>query len=112
MRRTTQMPDAIAADPRRSQSLSIEWTGDGLIGRIEIGGRLWCAVEWSEKRQAWCIEDAEGKCLRHAVSIHGQAAAKHDAVALAFEMIRDGRMPSAEKAKAATLAGREKRRKQ
>jgi hypothetical protein len=38
--------------------------------------------QWSEKRGVWCIEDIEGKCLRHASSIHGQAAAKEEAVHL------------------------------
>jgi hypothetical protein len=63
------------------------------VGRLIIDGELWAAVEWSEKRQAWCIEDAEGRCLRHQAHIRGQAAAKDAAIALAEAMIRDGRMP-------------------
>jgi len=92
--------------------LEIAWTDDRLIGRIFIDDELWCAVEWSEKRQAWCIEDAEGRCLSHRAHVHGQAAAEDDAVALAFEMIRDGRMPSPEQARQTRQARLERRRLQ
>jgi hypothetical protein len=100
------------SDPRRHQPIKIQWNSDKLIGRVEIDGQLWCAVEWSDKRQAWCIEDAEGKCLTHSAHIHGQAAAKDDAVALAFDMVRDGRMPSPEQAAENFKARRERRRQQ
>ena len=80
-------------DPRRQKLVTIEWAYDK-VGRLIIDGELWAAVEWSEKRQAWCIEDAEGRCLRHQAHIRGQAAAKDAAIALAEAMIRDGRMPS------------------
>jgi hypothetical protein len=58
------------------------------------------SVEWSEKRQQWCIEDVEGRCLAHRASIHGMTASKGEAVALAEAMIRDGRMPSPKEARA------------
>jgi hypothetical protein len=59
-----------------------------------MAGVLWTAVEWSERRQAWCIEDAEGHCLRHRDHIHGNEADKDAAVMLATAMIHDGRMPT------------------
>jgi hypothetical protein len=59
-----------------------------------MDGVLWAAVEWSETRQAWCIEDVEGHCLRHRDHIHGKVADKDAAVMLATAMIRDGRMPT------------------
>jgi hypothetical protein len=99
------------SDPRQQQ-LQITWSRDKLIGRIEIGGALWCAVEWSEKQQAWCIEDAEGRCLTHRAHQHSKAAAKDEAVALAFAMIRDGRMPSPEEARQARKDRRERRQQQ
>jgi hypothetical protein len=84
-------------DPRRLKPITIAW--DGMIGRITIDGEHWGAVEWSEKRQAWCIEDVEGRCLRHYASIHGEDKNKDGAVALAEAMIRDGRMPTPEQAR-------------
>jgi hypothetical protein len=92
---------------RRALPVKIEWGEDAArIGRIIIGGEYWGAVEWSEKRQAWCIEDAEGRCLAHAESIHGQAPTKDEAIALARDMIRDGRLPSPEAARRCRLATR------
>jgi hypothetical protein len=85
-------------DPRRQRPIKVEWLSEE-IGRLSIGGIHWGAVEWSEKRQAWCIEDAEGRCLSHHSHVHGQAASKDAAVTLAREMIRDGRMPTPEEAK-------------
>jgi hypothetical protein len=52
----------------------------------------------TKKRQAWCIEDAAGECLRHLSSLQGTAPDKNAAVTLAEAMIRDGRMPSPEEA--------------
>jgi hypothetical protein len=95
---------------RRALPVKIEWSKDGAgVGRITVGSEYWGAVEWSERRQAWCIEDAEGRCLEHAESIHGQAPTKDEAVALALDMIRDGRLPSPEAAKAAEGTRREAR---
>jgi hypothetical protein len=84
-------------DPRRQKPVAIEW--DGMTGRLIIDDEFWGAIEWSDKRKAFCIEDAEGQCLRHKASIRGQAAAKDEAIALAQAMILDGRMPSPEEAK-------------
>lgn len=89
---------AMTIDPRRSREISIAWNDSNLIGRITVGGEYWAAVEWSQKRQCWCIEDAEGRCLTHQGSIQGTAASKGAAVTLAEEMIRDGRMPAPEEA--------------
>jgi hypothetical protein len=101
--------------PRKS-TIEIEWTKDGSIGRLTVGGELWAAVEWSEKRQAWCIEDSAGRCLRHHGHIHGREASKEAAVKLARAMIRDGRMPDPATAeanlRAEQKAGREKRERQ
>jgi hypothetical protein len=85
-----------AEDPRRQQPIKLHWVGQ--IGRLYIDDALWGAVEWSDKRKAWCIEDSEGRCLSHKTHIHGQGAAKEAAVALAEAMIRDGRMPTPEEA--------------
>jgi hypothetical protein len=62
-------------------------------------GEHWAAVEWSNKHQCWCIEDSTGACLAHQEAIQGAAASKDAAVALATEMIRDGRMPSPQEAR-------------
>jgi hypothetical protein len=86
-------------DPRRQEPISIKWLNRGLIGRLLVGGEFWGAVEWSPKRNAWCVEDACGRCLTHQASICGQAEARDAAVKLARTMIRDGRMPSPEEAK-------------
>ena len=88
----------MTADTRQSP-ISIVWTDDGLIGRLRIDGELWAAAEWSEKRQRWCIVDAEGQCLRHTASIRGAAESKEAAIALTEAMIRDGRMPTPKEAK-------------
>jgi hypothetical protein len=83
-------------DPRRRKPVAIRW--DGLIGRLYIDAESWGAVEWSDKRQAWCIEDAEGRCLSHHSHIHAEDKDKDGAVALAEAMIRDGRMPTPDEA--------------
>ena len=88
-------------DARQGDRLKIEWTGDGLIGRLTIGGEHWASVEWSEKRQRWCVEDSQGQCLKHTASIRGAAGrGKEEAVALAEAMVRDSRMPTPEQARA------------
>jgi len=86
-------------DPRRSRPIDIKWLKGGLIGQLSINGHLWGAIEWSGKRNAWCIEDACGRCLAHEPSICGQAAARDAAMRLARAMVRDGRMPSPEEAR-------------
>lgn len=84
---------------KRLRPPKITWSTDGNIGRVYIGDEYWAAVEWSEKQQCWCIEDAEGRWLSHRSHVHGKAAAKDEAVALAFDMIRDGRLPSPARAR-------------
>jgi hypothetical protein len=84
-------------DPRRRKPIKIRWSG--MIGELLIDGESWGAIEWSDKRKAWCIEDAEGECLKHAEHVRGQAAAKDAAIELAEAMIRDGRMPTPEQAR-------------
>jgi hypothetical protein len=100
----------------RHQSIAITWVRNGEIGQLTIGGEHWASVEWSEKRQQWCVEDAEGRCLTHTASIRGSAASKEEAVALAEAMIRDGRMPDPETARTEATerrrAAREKRKRQ
>lgn len=87
-------------DLRRQQPVTIEWQSQGRA-ELLISGQLWSEVEWSEKRQAWCIQDAEGRCLRHVASIHATTPDKEAATAIAEAMIRDGRMPSPEAARQA-----------
>lgn len=86
-------------DPRRERPISIKWVKRGLIGQLRVGGEFWGAIEWSETRDAWCVEDVEGRCLTHANHICGQAAARDAAIELAEAMIRDGRLPSPEEAR-------------
>jgi hypothetical protein len=86
-------------ETRRQQPITIRW--NGMIGTLFLDGVSWGAVEWSDKRKAWCIEDAEGRCLSHHSHIHGEDKDKDGAVALAEAMIRDGRMPLPEEAVAA-----------
>lgn len=83
-------------DPRRQRPITVERTG--IAEQLVIDGQLWAAVEWSETRLAFCIEDAAGRCLTHHASIHGQHTNKLEAVALAKAMILDGRMPTPEDA--------------
>jgi hypothetical protein len=108
----TFAPDIV--DPRRYKPIFIHW--NGLIGTLLIDSESWGAVEWSDKRQAWCIEDAEGRCLSHHSHIHGADKDKAGAVALAEAMIRDGRMPTPEDASKARMErlkrDRERREKQ
>jgi hypothetical protein len=84
----------------RAGKLTIAWQPSGLIGRVSLDGEHWASVEWSEKRQAWCIEDCEGRCLAHVDSIRATAESRWHAEALAEAMILDGRMPTPEQAKA------------
>jgi hypothetical protein len=104
-------------DPRRQRPVEVKWLGAAegprTLGRIEIDGEHWGNVEWSYKREAWRIEDVWGACLRHTDHIRGQEASQEAAVALAKEMIRDGRMPTPEEARAqfqAANAAREAKR--
>jgi hypothetical protein len=80
---------------------------------LTIGGELWAAVEWSATRKTWCIEDAAGHCLAHCEHIHGGDIDRPTAIALAKEMIVDGRIPTPEEANRQLAAEQaEKRRRQ
>jgi hypothetical protein len=48
-----------AADPQRLGKLSISWSTAGLVGHVSLDGEHWASVEWSEKRQRWCVEIAK-----------------------------------------------------
>ena len=99
----------------REGKISIAWSATG-IGSVSLDCVTFARVEWSEKRQRFCIEDSQGQCLRHVGSIKGMAVSKDEAVALATAMIRDGRMPSPEQARAEheerRRVAREKRQQQ
>jgi hypothetical protein len=94
-------------DPRRQRPVEIKWVGAAAgprtIGRIEIDGEHWGNVEWSYRREVWCIEDIWGGCLQHTDHIRGQEASRDAAVELAKEMIRDGRMPTLQEARATCI---------
>jgi len=83
-------------DPRRQRPIEVR--SDKIAEQLVIDGKLWAAVEWSETRLAFCIEDAAGRCLTHHASIRGQHTDRQKAIALARDMIRDGRMPTPEDA--------------
>src|SRR5882757_1077056 len=83
-------------DARRLNPIHVEWAGN--IGRITVDGVLW-ASNGAKKRQVWCVEDAEGRCLEHRDHVHGKEPDKNAAVVLATAMIRDGRLPTPEAAK-------------
>jgi len=84
----------------RAGAITISWSEVTGIGTVSLDGVAFAGVEWSKKRGHWCVEDAAGQCLRHVGSIKGQAASKDEAVALATEMVRDGRMPTPDQAHA------------
>jgi hypothetical protein len=90
-----------ADDPRRQQPVKIRWMEPGKTAHIMIDGHLWSEVEWSEKRNAWCIQDAKGRCLSHHSHIHAEDKDKAGALELAQAMIRDGRIPCPEDARRA-----------
>ena len=60
--------------------------------------QMWRPVASSQKHGVWCIEDAEGQCLKHTASIRGRAESRGEAIALAEQVIRNGTMPSPEEA--------------
>jgi hypothetical protein len=67
---------------------------------LTINAKLWACVEWSASRRRWCIQDASGRCLAHCDAIHGKDVDAQTAVRLAKAMIRDGRIPTPEDARA------------
>jgi hypothetical protein len=88
-----------AADIEAQRNLPVQVTWPGgmvskhAIGRITISSLLWANVEWSWKRECWCIEDCEGRCLLHEENLRGTEASAEAAEALATRMIREGSMP-------------------
>src|SRR5690348_89364 len=44
----------------RGRPIKLKWSGDQLSGQLLIENVLWAYVEWSEKRQEWCIEEQPG----------------------------------------------------
>ena len=79
----------------RNGPIKLKWQDRaGLAAELFINDALWAFVEWSEKRQQWCIEDSQGRCLTHAADLRGTADSKQGATELATAMIRDGRLPT------------------
>jgi len=89
----------VSDDVRRQGQVVVAFRGDAKVGTLVVADQIWGAVEWSEKHGVWCIEDAEGGCLSHVEAIHGEAASREEAVALAEQMVRDGTLPTPEEAK-------------
>ncbi len=57
-------------DPRRYGLIEVRrLSGD--VHHLTIDGELWSEVEWSPSRQAWCVQDAAGRCLTHVEHIVG-----------------------------------------
>jgi hypothetical protein len=81
--------------PRRHGVIEVHRRGPGIY-HLTIGGVMWAEVEWSASRQAWCIQDAGGQCLRHVESIHATVADPADAIRLAKRMIVSGEIPTPE----------------
>jgi len=77
---------------------------------LTINGELWCEIEWSATRQAWCVQDAAGRCLTHIEHIVDQNVDVQTAIRLAKRMIVDGRMPTPEEAKAQLEREQERKR--
>jgi hypothetical protein len=75
-----------------------------------IDGQMWSEVEWSDHRQAWCVQDAAGHCLLHVEHIVGQDIDPQAAIRLAKRMIIDGRMPTPEEARAQLKREQERKR--
>jgi hypothetical protein len=84
-------------DRRRYGVIEVERRGKYCYA-LTINGTLWSEVEWSNDRQAWCVQDAAGYCLTHVEHIVGQDRDAEAAIRLAKRMIVDGRMPTPEQA--------------
>jgi len=74
---------------------------------LTIAGTMWSEVEWSRSRQAWCIQDAAGRCLKHVEHIVGQDRDVQTAIRVAKRMIVTGTMPTPEEARAQFQRDRE-----
>jgi hypothetical protein len=83
-------------DPRRLEVTTVEWSPEHKpTGYVRIGGEVWSRIHWSEPEQKWCITDAYAFCIEH---IYGSLDDRDAAIALAQEMIADGRIPCPEEA--------------
>ncbi len=100
-------------DPRRRAEITFNRDRNGpsdLKQFLYINGQMWAEVQWSDQRRMWCIQDACGFCLSHIEHLHLQVPNdvtdnpsqldSTSAINKAKEMIRDGRMPSPEQARA------------
>jgi hypothetical protein len=87
----------MAVDKRRYHPIELEQINEATF-HLLIGGVMWSEVEWSSSKRVWCIQDAAGHCLLHCEHIVGQDIDQRTAIAIAKQMIRDGRMPSPEEA--------------
>jgi len=102
--------DAIR-DPRRRAEITFNHDRKGPSDHkqfLYINGEMWAEVQWSAERQAWCIQNACGHCLTHIEHLHARVPNdgtgqldSTTAINKAKEMIRDGRMPAPEQARAA-----------
>jgi len=100
-------------DPRRRAEITFNHDRNGPSDHkqfLYINGEMWAEVQWSGQRKAWCIQDACGYCLTHIEHLHLQVPNTGDgdrdstnAIEKAKEMIRDGRMPAPEQARAEFL---------
>jgi hypothetical protein len=93
-------------DPRRYGVVEVRRRSVSIY-RLTIAGQLWASVEWSPRRRRWCIEDGINRCLAHVEHIHGEDPGPQAAIRFAKQMIRDGRMPTPEEARAALHRGHE-----
>ena len=103
-------------DPRRRAEITFNNDRNGPSDHkqfLYINGQMWAEVQWSPERKMWCIQDACGYCLSHIEHLHLQVPNdgtanpqmvgqldSTSAINKAKEMIRDGRMPSPEQARA------------
>jgi hypothetical protein len=95
-------PEKPPLDPCRFGVIEVRFEGGPpAIYRLTVAGQLWSSVEWSPTRRRWCIEDGVNQCLAHVEHIHGEDPDPQAAIRLAKRMIRDGRMPTPEEARAA-----------
>ncbi len=113
------LSSATDGDPRRRGEITFNTGRNGPSDYkqfLMINGVMWAEVQWSSQRKAWCIQDACGYCLSHIEHMHhtvpndgvgnpqkGSDLDSTSAIEYAKGMIRDGRMPSPEQARAEFL---------
>jgi hypothetical protein len=102
-------------DPRRQRPIEVKWVGEmakSKRGSILIDGEVWAYAHWSQGRQVWCIQDAEGECQVHVYAEVKGRDNRSTAVTLAEAMIRGGSLPSPEELTARRERETQQRRKQ